>query len=53
VPGLRSYLDIRLRRGVQVKEDNQLLNGNGNTPNLRGLLDRTGLATTIVADGSR
>jgi HK97 family phage major capsid protein len=52
VPQLRSYIDTRLRRGVQVKEDAQLLNGNGTAPNMTGFLNRSGLATTIVAGGS-
>ena len=51
VPGLRSYINSRLRLGVQLKEDDQLLNGNGTAPNISGILDRTGLAAA-VAGGS-
>lgn len=52
VPAIRSYIDMRLRLGVELEEEDQLLNGNGTPPNLRGLLNQTGLATTIVSGGS-
>ena len=48
VPGLRSYIDGRMRTGVQLAEDDQVLNGNGTAPNFRGILNRVGLATTVV-----
>jgi len=48
VPAISAYIDGRLRLGVQLAEDDQLLNGNGTLPNFRGLLNRSGLATTIV-----
>ncbi|HXG72959.1 MAG TPA: phage major capsid protein [Gemmatimonadaceae bacterium] len=48
VPALRSYLDVRLRLGVELTLEDQLLNGNGTAPNLRGILNRTGLATAIA-----
>src|SRR5262249_3527123 len=44
VAQLTSYINQRLRLGVQLAEDDQLLNGNGTAPNLLGLLNRTGLA---------
>jgi HK97 family phage major capsid protein len=47
-PTIASYIDARLRLGVQLTEEDQLLNGNGTPPNLRGLLNRTGLATAIA-----
>lgn len=37
VPGVRSYLDLRLNEGVRRRLDTQLLNGNGTSPNLRGI----------------
>jgi HK97 family phage major capsid protein len=43
--GLRSYLDQRLSLFVQHAEEAQLLNGNGTSPDLRGLLNRTGVQT--------
>ena len=48
VSGMRSYIDGRLRQGVQLAEDDQILNGNGTPPNFRGILNRTGLAPTIT-----
>lgn len=45
---LRSYLDGRLRLFVQHEEERQLLSGSGTAPNLRGLLNRTGIQTTAV-----
>jgi HK97 family phage major capsid protein len=42
------YLDSRMRLGVDLAFDNQLLNGNGTAPNLRGILNRTGLATAVA-----
>jgi HK97 family phage major capsid protein len=43
VPQIRSYIDARLRLGVQIEEDDQLLNGDGIAPNLLGLMNRVGL----------
>lgn len=37
-PMLRSYIDNRLRYGVDFKEEDQLLNGDGTGNNLEGLL---------------
>jgi HK97 family phage major capsid protein len=52
VPAIRAYIDARLRLGVELVEEDQLLNGNGTSPNIRGLMNRTGLATTVVSGGS-
>ncbi len=38
-PALQSYIDTRLRYGVEYKIDTQLLKGNGTNPNISGLLD--------------
>ena len=46
VPFLRSYINARLRLFVQMREDLQLLTGNGTAPNLRGILNRSGINTT-------
>lgn len=45
---LQSYLDVRLRAGVDVTVDDQLLNGDGTAPNLSGILDRVGLGAPIA-----
>jgi HK97 family phage major capsid protein len=38
-PAVVSYIETRLRFGVEAKVDDQLLNGDGTSPNLSGLLD--------------
>ena len=44
----QSYLSNRMVFGVKRVEEAQLLNGNGTPPNLQGILNRSGLATTVV-----
>jgi HK97 family phage major capsid protein len=46
------YIQGRLVLFVQLAEEDQLLNGNGTAPNLRGLLNRTGLATAVAVPGT-
>jgi hypothetical protein len=48
VAQLRTLIDNRLVMGVQLEEEDQLLNGDGTAPNISGILDRTGLQTTIT-----
>lgn len=48
VPQIRSYIDSRLVLGVQMEEDDQLLNGTGVAPDLLGLRNRPGLATAVA-----
>lgn len=43
--GLESMIRNRLAWGVRRAEENQILNGSGTAPALRGLLNRTGLQT--------
>jgi HK97 family phage major capsid protein len=38
-PAVASYIENRLRWGVEAKVDDQLMNGNGTSPQLMGLLD--------------
>lgn len=45
VPQLQGYLDGRLRYTIKRRADSQAINGNGTAPNLRGLLNRTGIVT--------
>lgn len=48
----RSYIDGRLTLFIQMEEEDQLLNGNGTTPNLRGILNTSGIQTTTAADAA-
>lgn len=52
VPAIRSYIDARLRLGVQLAEENKLLNGAASPAELTGILNRVGLRTAEVAGGS-
>lgn len=38
-PAIASYVDTRMRDGLQQRVDAQLLNGNGTSPNLSGMTD--------------
>lgn len=50
VPALRSIIDQRLRYSVQRRLEGQALNGNGSDPNLRGILQTSGIGT-VAYDG--
>jgi HK97 family phage major capsid protein len=43
-----AYLQNRMVFGLARKEENQLLNGSGASPDLQGLLNRAGLAPAVV-----
>lgn len=45
----RSYIDGRLSLFIQLEEEDQLLNGNGTSPNMRGILNTTGVLTEASA----
>jgi HK97 family phage major capsid protein len=45
VPQIMGYLDGRLRYALKRRVDKQLINGDGSSPNLRGLLNRSGIVT--------
>jgi len=49
-PQLRGYLDTKLRYSLKRRADKQAINGNGTPPNLKGLLNRSGI--TAYAPGS-
>lgn len=51
VAQIRSYIDARLRLGLDIAEEDQLLNGDGTGKNITGLLNRSSL-TTAEARGS-
>jgi HK97 family phage major capsid protein len=40
---LQAFLDRQLRLGVLLAEENQIINGNGTAPNLRGILNTPGI----------
>jgi HK97 family phage major capsid protein len=42
---IRDYIDQRMRFMVVLTEEDQLLNGNGTAPNLRGILNTSGILT--------
>jgi len=45
VPMIQGYLDGRLRYSLKRRLDSQIINGNGTAPNIRGLLNRSGILT--------
>lgn len=47
-PQIRSYIDARLMLGLDLTEEDQLLNGSGSGANIRGILNRTGLQTDLA-----
>ncbi|MDP8905502.1 MAG: phage major capsid protein [Chloroflexota bacterium] len=47
-PLLRQFVDDELRLGLFLALDNQILNGNGTAPNLRGLNATTGVQTVTT-----
>ena len=51
VEQIRSYVDMRLRLGVALAEEDQLLNGAGTGANIQGILNRSGL-TAAQARGA-
>lgn len=50
-PALQSYVDRRLRHGVLQRLQQQVINGNGNAPNLSGLLDAGNFTAFTAASG--
>jgi HK97 family phage major capsid protein len=44
-PQVRQLVDAFLRTGLQEEEEDQILNGNGTSPNLRGILQTAGIST--------
>ncbi len=45
VPAVAQYLNDRLVYGLQARAEYQLVNGNGTAPNIRGLLNISGIQT--------
>jgi HK97 family phage major capsid protein len=52
-PGLRSYVDNRLRLMNGITEEDQLLNGNGSGSNLTGILQTSGIQTEALGVNTR
>jgi len=50
-PALQSYIDRRLRYGVQIRAETQVVNGNGTPPNLSGMLDSGNFTSLSAASG--
>lgn len=51
-PTLMSYVDARLEYMVLLREEEQILNGDGNAPDIRGIMNQVGLQTqTQVGSG--
>jgi HK97 family phage major capsid protein len=48
--GIRSYIEQRLRFMLEREEEDQILNGNGDAPNLSGILDRSIQSVTSSND---
>lgn len=48
-PALASVVDNRLLQRLALREEDQLLNGSGTAPNLRGILNRSGIQTETQA----
>lgn len=50
-PTLRGYIDTRLRYLLALREEKQVLSGGGNAPNLKGILDFSGVQTQAAVAG--
>lgn len=48
-PQVRDYLDGRLRYSVKRRADGQVISGDGTSPNISGLTDRSGIVTYAPA----
>lgn len=53
VPQMRSLIENRLRFFIGMEVDDQLINGNGTSPNISGILDRSGVQTTAATAGDQ
>lgn len=48
IPATQAYINGRLTLFVKLTEEDEILNGSGTAPHMRGLLNRSGLQTAIV-----
>jgi HK97 family phage major capsid protein len=51
-PAVQAYINSRLTLFVSITEEQQLLYGDGNAPNLQGILNRSGIQTHNAAGGT-
>jgi HK97 family phage major capsid protein len=51
-PQMRDLIDTQLRLGIDLRLEAQVLNGNGTAPNLRGILNTSGIGTQAKATDS-
>lgn len=51
-PTLRSYIDARLEYMIALREEVQVIDGNGSAPNLTGIRNVTGLQTVKPSSGT-
>jgi HK97 family phage major capsid protein len=47
-PAIRAYIDTRLRLGIELTEEDELLNGSGTPPHLMGLMNVVGQTPAVV-----
>jgi HK97 family phage major capsid protein len=52
LPQLRSNIDFDLRRSVEIKLDNLILNGTGTPPDFKGILPTTGVQSVTFSAGT-
>ncbi len=50
-PALQSYIDRRLRYGVEIRAEQQIINGNGTSPNIAGMLASGNFTSLTAASG--
>lgn len=50
-PALQSYIDRRLRYGVELRMEKQIINGDGTSPNLAGMLASGNFTSLTAASG--
>lgn len=51
-PTLRSYIDTRLGYMLMIREEDEILSGNGTSPNIKGILDYSGEGLQTQSLGS-
>lgn len=51
-PAMRNFIDTKLIDGLRARLEGQIIAGNGTAPNLRGILNTSGIQTRSGATGS-